>query len=88
MRRQLAERRAWEERERVRKEKEAVEALILEAERSRRFQVLRDYLDQLERAVRVDGELSPEGQAWLTEMRTLVDRYDPACRRLRGEGPA
>lgn len=86
--RRLAEHRAWEERERVRKEKEALEALMLEAERSRRFQVLRDYLDQLERTVRLDGEVSPEGQAWLSEMRTLVDRYDSSSRRLRGEGPA
>ena len=86
--RRLAERRAWEERERVRKEKEALEALLLEAERSRRFQVLGEYLDQLERTVREEDEVSPEGQAWLAEMRALIDRYDPARRRLRGESPA
>jgi hypothetical protein len=82
-----AEHLRWLERERVRKEEEQVERLLAEAERARKFQMLREYLDLLERQTLRNGEISEQGRAWLVEARRLAGArlagaYDPAMKRL------
>lgn len=82
-----AEHRRWVERERIREEEAHVEKLLSEAERARRFQVLRGYLNRLERTTLRDGAISDQGRKWLERARELVDAYDPAMERL-GRSPS
>jgi hypothetical protein len=70
------------ERDRIRKEKEFVEALLSEAENARRFRILRSYLEQLEQCALRDGPITKEGRLWLSTVRRLVLTYDPAATPL------
>ena len=81
------EHRRWVERERIREEEAHIEKLLSEAERARRFQVLRGYLNRLERTTLRDGAISDQGRKWLERARELVDAYDPAMERL-GRSPS
>ncbi len=81
-----AEHRRSVERERVRKEERLVEKLLAEAQRARKFQVLREYLDRLERATLRASGISDEGRKWLEQARALIDSHDPAQVRLRARG--
>jgi hypothetical protein len=80
--RQEQERQTSLERDRVRREKELLEAVLGEAENARRFGILKSYLEQLDQGVLRGGAISAEGAQWLSRVRALVATYDPADKRL------
>lgn len=85
---QERERRRWEEQERIRREKEQVEALLKEAARAREFELLREYLDRIERLALRNGGVREDGSKWLAEARRLVELYDPTQARLGQRSPS
>ena len=80
--RREAEHRHWAEQERMRQEREKLEKLLDEAQRASKFNVLRDYLDHIERAALRSGGVTESGKSWLAEARRLLKLYDPVEARL------
>jgi hypothetical protein len=83
IRRREAEYRAYQERERVRQEKEMLEKLLAEAQQAQQFRELRAYLEDLTEQAQRQGGLTAEGQGWVERIRELIERYDPAVGRLQ-----